>query len=233
MAKTYFVTGTDTAVGKTFIAAALLKAAEAKGLSTAAIKPVAAGCEEVDGELKNDDAILLQQIMSKKFDYAEVNPVALPQPIAPHLAATAAGKNMTVSRLAGYCRGTLIRAGQFNIVEGAGGWRVPINHRETMADLVRELQLPVILVVGVRLGCINHTLLTVEAILRDGLSIAGWVANCIDPDMPCQQENIDSISQRLVFPLLGTVGFIKSDDLIASVRLAADDLCIDNLLAVS
>lgn len=230
MAKNFFVAGTDTGVGKTFIACALMKAAEAEGLTTAAIKPVAAGCEDFDGELKNDDATALQQCMTKSLDYEVVNPVALPEAIAPHIAAEHSGKNITISRLTGYCRGTLMCAGQFNVVEGAGGWRVPVNNRETIADLVKELRLPVVLVVGMRLGCINHTLLTVEAILRDGLKIAGWVANCIDPDMPCLQENIDSIEKRLAFPLLGRVDLVEGDDVAANAESAAKQLDIAPLL---
>lgn len=230
MAKNYFIAGTDTSVGKTFIACALMKAAQKAGLTTAAIKPVAAGCKLLDGELKNDDAVLLQQCMSKGLDYEVVNPVALEPAIAPHIAAQKAGKNITVSRLTGYCRGTLMCAGQFNVVEGAGGWRVPLNNRETMADLVKELRLPVILVVGMRLGCINHTLLTVEAILRDGLQIAGWVANCIDPNMPALQENIDSIETRLAFPLLAKVDFIDQGELIDSIEQAAEQIDVKRLL---
>lgn len=230
MAKNYFIAGTDTSVGKTFIACALMKAAQRTGLTTAAIKPVAAGCELIDGQLKNDDALLLQQCMSKDLDYDVINPVALELAIAPHIAAQKAGKNITVSRLTGYCRGTLMCAGQFNVVEGAGGWRVPLNNRETMADLVKELRLPVILVVGMRLGCINHTLLTVEAMLRDGLNIAGWIANCIDPNMPALQENIDSIETRLAFPLLAKVDFIHQDDLVASIDRAAEQIDLVPLL---
>jgi len=230
VAKNYFIAGTDTSVGKTFIACALMKAAQKAGLTTAAIKPVAAGCKLLDGELKNDDAVLLQQCMSKGLDYEVVNPVALEPAIAPHIAAQKAGKNITVSRLTGYCRGTLMCAGQFNVVEGAGGWRVPLNNRETMADLVKELRLPVILVVGMRLGCINHTLLTVEAILRDGLQIAGWVANCIDPNMPALQENIDSIETRLAFPLLAKVDFIDQGELIDSIEQAAEQIDLKRLL---
>lgn len=228
--KNYFIAGTDTSVGKTFIACALLKAAEKKGLTTAGLKPVAAGCELIDGQLKNEDALLLQQCATKGLDYEMINPIALEAAIAPHIAAEESGKNMTVSRLLGYCRGSLMCAGQFNVVEGAGGWRVPVNNRETIADLAKELRHPVILVVGMRLGCINHTLLTVEAILRDGLTIAGWVANCIDPDMPRLQENIDSIEKRLAFPLLGKVGFIESDNVIASIDGASEQLNIESLL---
>jgi dethiobiotin synthetase len=173
---------------------------------------------------------LLQQCATKDLDYEMINPIALEAAIAPHIAAEESGKNITVSRLLGYCRGSLMCAGQFNVVEGAGGWRVPVNNRETIADLAKELRHPVILVVGIRLGCINHTLLTVEAILRDGLTIAGWVANCIDPDMPRLQENIDSIEKRLAFPLLGKIDFIESDDVIASIDKASEQVNIESLL---
>ncbi len=229
--KSFFVAGTDTGVGKTFIACSLLKAAQAKGLSTAAIKPVAAGCEDIDGQWQNEDARNLMQAMTCELDYDVVNPVALEPAIAPHIAAQQVNKNITVARLHGYCRGTLLRAGEFNLIEGAGGWRVPLNNRETLADLAKELQFPVILVVGMRLGCINHTLLTVEAILHDGLTIAGWVANCLEPDMPELAANIDSLKRRLAFPLLGQVNHCHGPDRDSCWQQGAMDLDIEPLFA--
>ena len=174
MKNTWFVTGTDTDVGKTAICCALLSAANDRGLSTAAIKPVAAGCDE-NGH--NSDALQLQAAMSAQLDYAQVNPVALELAIAPHIAAEREGRNLQASRLAGLCRGVMMGSAEFILIEGAGGWRVPINSRETLADVAVALQVPVIMVVGMRLGCVNHALLTAEAIRRDGLHLAGWVAN--------------------------------------------------------
>ena len=206
--KAFFITGTDTNVGKTLIAAGLLIAAKKKGLTTAALKPVAAGCEKTAGGLRNDDALLLQSVITQQLDYDQINPYALEAAIAPHIAAQQEKRSLSVDRLSGFCRGVLSSA-NFTLMEGAGGWRVPINARETLADLAKNLQLPVILVVGVRLGCINHALLTFEAIVRDGLPVAGWIANCIDAEMPALQENIESLRARLAAPCLGVVPFLN------------------------
>jgi len=205
--KAFFITGTDTNVGKTLIAAGLLVAAKNKGLTTAALKPVAAGCEKTDEGLRNSDALLLQSVITQPLAYDQINPYALEAAIAPHIAAQQEKRSLSVDRLSGFCRGVLSSA-DFTLLEGAGGWRVPLNARETLADLAKNLQLPVIIVVGVRLGCINHALLTFEAIVRDGLPVTGWVANCVDPDMPVLQENIDSLRARLPIPCLGVVPFL-------------------------
>ena len=206
--KAFFVTGTDTNVGKTLIAAGLLVAAKNKGLTTVALKPVAAGCEKMHNGLRNSDALILQSVITQKLDYDQINPYALEAAIAPHIAAQQEKRSLSVDRLSGFCRGILSSA-NVTLVEGAGGWRVPINAHETMADLAKNLQLPVILVVGVRLGCINHALLTIEAVMRDGLPVAGWVANCIDAQMPVLQDNIDSLRVRIAAPCLGVVPFLN------------------------
>lgn len=194
MSKTWFVTGTDTEVGKTAISCALLQAAARRGLRTAAVKPVAAGCDE---QGHNEDALALQAAMTEALPYAQVNPVALAPPLAPHIAAAQAGRRLQVSRLAGLCRGVSSGPVGFVLVEGAGGWRVPLNDRETLADLARELGGGVILVVGMRLGCINHALLTAEAIARDGLALAGWVANQCGERMSCHEENVATLRRWL------------------------------------
>ncbi len=206
--KAFFITGTDTNVGKTFISVALLLAAKNSGLTTAALKPIAAGCEKTTAGLRNDDALILQSVITQTLSYEQINPIALEAAIAPHLAAQQEKRTLSVDRLAGFCRGVLSSA-DFTIVEGAGGWRVPVNPRETMADLAKNLQLPVILVVGMRLGCLNHALLTFETIVRDGLPVAGWIANCVDADMPALQENIDSLLARLPVPCLAVVPFLS------------------------
>lgn len=226
MAKTFFVTGTDTDAGKTLVATALLTAANQLGKSTAAVKPVAAGCETTESGLRNDDALALQSAMSLDLPYEQINPVALEPAIAPHIAAEQAGRNITVSRLAGFCRGVMMQRADLTLVEGAGGWRVPLNRRETLADLARELQLPVILVVGMRLGCLNHALLTAEAVVRDGLELSGWVANHIDPSMSCYSENLESLKQRLPFAFLGEVPHLAE----ATPEAAARCLDIETLL---
>jgi dethiobiotin synthetase len=220
----FFIAGTDTDVGKTLIAAGLLVAAKQGGLSTSALKPVAAGCEQTEAGLRNADALLLQSVITEPLMYEQVNPIALAAAIAPHIAAQQEKRSLSVSRLVGLCRGVLHSA-QFTLVEGAGGWRVPINPRETLADVARELNLPVILVVGMRLGCINHALLTVEAIQRDGLQLAGWVANTLDADMPVLQENIETLRQRIQAPCLGVVPRLAA----ASPELAAAHLKLELL----
>ena len=215
--KAFFITGTDTNVGKTLIAAGLLVAAKNRGLTTAAVKPVAAGCEKTEEGLRNADALLLQSVMTTPLSYDEINPYALEAAIAPHIAAQHEKRSLSVDRLSGFCRGVLSLA-DFTLLEGAGGWRVPLNPRETLADLAKNLQLPVIMVVGIRLGCINHALLTFEAIARDGVPVAAWVANCIDADMPALQENIDSLRARLPVPCLGVVPYLrdKSPNVVAT-----------------
>jgi dethiobiotin synthetase len=139
--KAFFITGTDTNVGKTLIAAGLLVAAKNKGLTTAALKPVAAGCEKTEAGLRNSDALLLQSVITQPLDYDQINPYALEAAIAPHIAAQQEKRSLSVDRLSGFCRGVLSSA-NFTLLEGAGGWRVPINPRETLADLAKNLQLP-------------------------------------------------------------------------------------------
>jgi dethiobiotin synthetase len=203
--KVFFITGTDTDVGKTEVAAGLLEAANQKGLRTGAIKPVAAGCEDRGDGPQNDDAIKLQALANVDLSYQQVNPVALDLPMAPHIAAQEQGKVLSANRLTGFCRGVSMLPMDFLVIEGAGGWRVPINKRETMADIPKQLNAEVILVVGIRLGCINHALLTAQAIRLDGLKIAGWVGNILDTEMLRIDENIDTLKHMLIEPCLGVV----------------------------
>ena len=201
----YFLTGTDTDAGKTVVAAGLLAAANAKGFSSMGLKPIAAGCEETDDGLRNDDALQLQNAASIKLPYEQINPIAFAPPIAPHIAAMQEKRMLSADRISGMCKGALMQPADFAIIEGAGGWRVPLSHRETFANIAKQLNLPVIMVVGMKLGCINHALLTAEAIARDGLKLAGWVANRVDPDMACYDENAATIEMMLRAPLLGEV----------------------------
>ncbi|MEC8427421.1 MAG: dethiobiotin synthase, partial [Pseudomonadota bacterium] len=206
MAKqTFFIAGTDTEVGKTLISTGLLAKAAELNKRTVGLKPVAAGCEETADGWRNEDALALQQAMTEDLDYEQINPVALREAIAPHLAAAHEGKQLSASRLMGFCRGVMMLPSDFVIVEGAGGWRVPLNPRETLAHLAIELNAPVILVVGMKLGCINHALLTAEAIRRDGLPLAGWVANRVEPEMSCYEENVATLRSLIGAPLLGEV----------------------------
>ena len=204
----FFVAGTDTEVGKTYVSCRLLEHARHQGMRTLGLKPVAAGCELEGGEYKNEDALALMESSSVKLPYAQVNPVALPDACSPHIAAAIAGKKVSAERLAGYCRGALMQNVDFALVEGAGGWRVPISPRETMANLALALNYPVILVVGLRLGCINHALLTAEAIRRDGLKVAGWVGNQLSSEpMPYFDENVSTLKSAIGAPFIGVLPY--------------------------
>ena len=227
MAKTFFVTGTDTDVGKTVVSAALLEAAKKRNLQTLAIKPVAAGCESTEEGLRNEDALLLQKHMTLNLPYEQINPIALEAPAAPHIVAATQGKTLSVSRLVGYCRGALMTKHDFSLIEGAGGWRVPLNARETLADLPRELNMPVILVVSIKLGCINHALLTAEAIQRDGLKIAGWIGNKTQCEaIGFEDENIATLTSLLPAPCLGVLPYSSP----LSIEKLAESLSIEPLL---
>lgn len=212
MKQQFFVTGTDTDAGKTLISAALLHLATSRGLQSLGLKPIAAGCESVDGELRNGDALALMAEASIDLAYQSVNPIAFAPPIAPHIAAEEAGVRLSADRITALIRGALMRRYDFALVEGAGGWRVPLNERETLAAVASQLQFPVILVVGMKLGCLNHALLTAEAVYRDGLQIAGWVANCIDPDMAEFDRNLAWLQARLPGQFLGTVPYLAQPD---------------------
>lgn len=201
-----FITGTDTGVGKTMVSAAILEAAKSAGKRTLAMKPVASGCELTADGLRNEDALILQQAATESLPYDQVNPVALEPAIAPHVAAAQAGRTITASRLVGFCRGMQIRSADLLLVEGAGGWRVPLNDRETFSAVPRELGMPVVLVVPLKLGCINHALLTAEAVRGDGLALAGWVANRPEPEtMSCEQETLDYLLGHMGAPCLGVL----------------------------
>ncbi|MFA5676925.1 MAG: dethiobiotin synthase [Pseudomonas sp.] len=226
MSQRYFVTGTDTEIGKTTIAAGLLHAARMRGLSTAAVKPIAAGCTRTADGLRNDDALTLQAECEPPLDYDVLNPVALEPAIAPHIAAVEAGMLLTARQLANACQHVFERNADLTLVEGAGGWRVPLNDQQTLADLAIELGEPVILVVGLRLGCINHALLTAEAIAADGLRLAGWVANQVDPHMDRQQPNLDTLKRCMPAPLLGVVPRLPS----LTAAQVAEHLQLDALL---
>lgn len=214
MAKhSFFVTGTDTGVGKTLVSAALLHAARRAGLRTLGMKPVASGCEETPDGLRNEDALALQAAMTETLPYEQINPIALAPAIAPHIAAVQAGRQLTAQRLVGLCRGLQMRPADFMLVEGAGGWRVPLNDRETYSRVAQELNLPVIIVVPLQLGCINHALLTAEAIRADGLPVAGWVANRIASEpMSVEADNLFYLQQHMRAPMLGELPWQATPD---------------------
>jgi dethiobiotin synthetase len=200
----FFVTGTDTEVGKTLVSCALLHQLRLSHERVVGMKPVAAGTLATPQGEDNEDAMALREAGSIRVPRELDNPYCLPLPMSPHLAARAAGQRIQIPLLLErYAR--LAAQADAVVVEGAGGFHVPLNERETGADLAEALGLPVVMVVGLRLGCLNHALLTQEAIVARGLLLAGWVANRIDPDMPAQEDNIAFLSDRLNAPLWADV----------------------------
>jgi len=226
MKKGFFIAGTDTGIGKTFVSCALLQAFADKGKRVGAMKPIAAGCEKTIDGWKNDDALQLMQHSNIELSYQLVNPVALPPPIAPHIAMEEAGESVTIAQLTKHFEQIKDRADYF-IVEGAGGWKVPLNENESMADIPKAFGLNVILVVGIRLGCINHALLTVDAIQQSGNQLTGWVANIIDPEMLMTDENILALKNRIRAPLLGTLPFMDNEMVVGTPKKLDVDLLLE------
>ena len=205
MTKSYFVIGTDTNVGKTYIASGLVQHFVNAAYKTIGMKPIASGCElNQQGELLNEDVVKLCNASNVQAPLDLINPYHFIPAIAPHLAAEQA-KVVIQSEVIKLAYSRLSAMAEVVIVEGAGGFFVPINASETLADLAQALNIPIMLVVGMRLGCINHALLTVEAIKARGLTLAGWVANQIDPNMPMFNENLHSLQQRITAPCLSVV----------------------------
>ena len=212
-----FVTGTDTGVGKTLVSCALLGRWREQGLRTTAMKPVAAGCLWRDGGWRNDDALALAAAATESRDYDLVNPVALEAAAAPHLAAAEQGSAIDLDRiLASYRR--LSAGSELTLVEGAGGWRVPLDDHQTLAAIPARLGLPVLLVVGVRLGCLNHALLTAEAVAADGLILSGWAASILDPGDRRAEAQVETLRRRLPAPLVGVVPHLDPPRVSAAAR---------------
>ncbi|MDB5903061.1 MAG: dethiobiotin synthase [Betaproteobacteria bacterium] len=204
----FFITGTDTGVGKTLVACALLYAFAARGLRAIGMKPVAAGASLENGALVNDDVAALVAASGVRAPRELQNPYCFAPPIAPHIAAAQAGVAIDIGHVKAAYVNLAARA-DVVIVEGAGGFRVPLGDGLDMSDLARLLGLPVVLVVGVRLGCLNHALLTADAIDAAGLPFAGWVANHIDPDMTHATENVQALEARLRAPLLSRIRYAE------------------------
>lgn len=206
-----FVTGTDTGVGKTLVSAALLHTLARHHSRVVGMKPVAAGTECINGVQANEDVLALRAASSCAVPPELDNPVLLPDPVSPHIAAARAGVRIDVAHLVA-CHRALAKLADAVVVEGAGGFHVPLSSTETGADLAQALGLPVVLVVGLRLGCLNHALLTAEAIRARGLTLAGWVANRVDATMLAQVDNIAFLQQRLQAPLLATIAYQSTPD---------------------
>jgi dethiobiotin synthetase len=220
----YFVTGTDTEVGKTLISSALLHVLSHRGLRTAGMKPVAAGAVLRDGVLHNEDVDSLAAAANLTLPQDLTTPYLLREPAAPHIAAGLENVAIDMQHILN-CYEKVRADADAVVVEGVGGFRVPLSDRYDTADLAQELGLPVVLVIGLRLGCINHALLTADAIAARGLTLAGWVANGVIPEMPYGEANISALSDRLNAPPLGAVPWLSVPSPIA----AADYLNFSSL----
>ncbi len=205
----YFITGTDTNVGKTWATIALMRYFQNQGQSVVGMKPVAAGCVMQDGQLKNEDALLIQKNASVPIDYNLINPYAYALPVSPHIAGV--DNPVNLAHLVTRFERLKNRADRV-VVEGAGGWYSPLNEREANSDLAVALALPVIMAVAIRLGCINHARLTYQAISQSGVDCAGWIAMCTDPDMLSRDENIAAIKAAMDAPLLGVLPYRELAD---------------------
>lgn len=211
MQQGFFITGTDTGVGKTWATVALMRYFKAQAKTVAGMKPVAAGCSFVSGKLKNEDALLLQENASIPLAYDCVNPYAFELPVAPHLAAATAGCSVDIKELVKHYE-RLQKQVDILLVEGAGGWFAPLNDTQDIADLACTLRLPIIIVVAIRLGCINHAKLTYQAVQLSGLRCAGWIAVCTEPEMLVREENISTIVNAMSAPLLGILPYSEKAD---------------------
>lgn len=202
----YFITGTDTDIGKTLATRALMAAIKNRGKRVTGMKPVACGCEETAAGLRNEDALLLMQQNTQAHDYALINPYAFVPPVAPHIAAAESGAVIDLDKIVSAYK---LLAGQtdYLFVEGIGGWCVPLDEEFMLADLVKKLNLPVIMVVGLKLGCINHTLLTVRSIVDDGIVLSGWIANRLDPDYLNIKQTLTCLEKKVPAPLVGYIEY--------------------------
>jgi dethiobiotin synthetase len=210
--KGVFITGTDTGVGKTLAACALIHALAAHGVAATPMKPIAAGAQALEGDLLNDDTRALLHAAGRDLSFAaQATPILLREPMAPHIAARREGVTISLDPvLAAFERS--VDEGRFMVVEGVGGFRVPLGEALDTVDLAQALALPVVLVVGMRLGCLNHALLTVQAVEAAKLKLAGWIASAVDPHMAALDENVDALRIRIGAPLLGRLPYTRSPD---------------------
>jgi dethiobiotin synthetase len=216
--RSIYVTGTVTGIGKTVASCALLHALRLRGLRAVGMKPLASGCEHTPAGWRNEDALALQAASDPRPEYADLNPYALPLPLAPELAAREAGVAIELATIrAAYAR--LHAQADAVVVEGVGGWAAPLSASLDQADLVHALDLPVVLVVGLRLGCLNHAYLTARAIAADGCRLAGWIGNGIDPDMARRDDNLALLAARIAAPCWGVLPHADPADPASLARL--------------
>lgn len=209
MSRVIFTTATDTGAGKTYISQRLLLDTMLANKTTLGVKPVASGCQFLQGKLYNEDALLLQQVSTYQLPYDVINPFAFLPPIAPHIAAQQQGSVLTVAKLLEHTQEALDIRADLTVIEGFGGWHAPLNLSETMADYALQLNCEVVLVVGIRLGCLNHAILTERAIQASGANCVGWIANLIDPNMLYPEDNIATLKQMLTTPCLRIVEYSR------------------------
>ncbi|MEI6860339.1 MAG: dethiobiotin synthase [Shewanella sp.] len=227
----YFITGTDTDSGKTLVTAALLyKMSQSLNYGrTLGLKPVASGCDPTEMGLRNSDALALIEQSSIELKYDLVNPISFLPAIAPHIAALQTGVDLRPGAILAKLQQSFdcadLKDTDVCLIEGAGGWRLPLGGGHFLSELVQALDIPVILVVGVKLGCLNHAVLTHEAIIADGLTVAGWVANIVEPQTHCLGENLSSLHQLMVSPCLGVVPYLNE----VSAKAAAEHLSLTAL----
>jgi dethiobiotin synthetase len=198
MTSRFFITGTDTNIGKTYISVKLLNHYNSLGFSTIGIKPVATGCFMKDGVMVNDDALLLRENSNIKLDYEQVNPFSFIPGVSPNIASD----NLTAEKICKKVAESMSNKADVYIIEGAGGWHTPINDHETIEDIARILNIPVILTVGMKLGCLNHAILTYKSIIASKVPFHGWVANILDPNMEALNENIATLKSYIKAPFL-------------------------------
>ncbi len=207
MSDKLFITATDTNVGKTYTALKLLKKFKQQGLQTLGIKPIASGCLQEKKQWINQDAILLRGASTIQLDYSLHNPFAFKEYIAPHIAASYSGIYLTIKNIIEKMQPALNFPADICLIEGVGGWHCPLNNTDTMAEVVKQLKLKTILVVGMRLGCLNQAILTYKALQQDGISIVGWIANCCDQTMQALDENVATLKNFLPIPLLEIIPY--------------------------
>lgn len=216
--KGFFIAGTDTGIGKTRATVSLMEEFKKQGYKVAGMKPIASGAEDKQGELRNEDAELILQACSELVDYKLINPFVFELPVSPHIAAHQKNKQIDINEIEN-CYQNLASNNDVVFVEGVGGWRVPISEDLYMVDLVRKLDLPVMLVVGFKLGCLNHAILTEEAIKSDGLRLLGWLSNHLEEDYLFPDESLATLKRTLKSPHLAKLPFVKDSDEIHEFQL--------------
>lgn len=225
MAKGFFIAGTDTGIGKTCVTVALMEELKKQGYKVAGMKPIASGAVRKNGSLRNEDAELIQQACSQLIDYELINPVVFELPVSPHIAARQMKQAIDLREIES-CYQQLASNNDLVVVEGVGGWRVPISGEQSMADLAKKLGLPVILVVGFRLGCLNHAILTAEAIRADGLSLFGWVSNRLEEAYLFSEESLETLKKTIESPYLADLPFGQNSA--AKLQIKHSNMLLDS-----